>query len=198
MSKPKFMVFKLKDLWIPVIVTIFAIVMVVFFVSKLTATKTTFLPDQGFNDGLYLAEISLDNADFNVAVSIHKNSIKSIELRNMDEQAKLMYPLFEPSIAYINDQVTKTQSLEIEEFAEAKETASFLMSAIKDALALPDQTVDMLDGNLDKSDDYVDDYILTEPVSNSIDNPDMTDEMFIDWETELDAILIDEGASEID
>lgn len=198
MSKPKFMVFKLKDLWIPVIVTILAIVMVVFFISKLTATKTTFSPDQGFNDGLYLAEISLDNADFNVAVSIHKNAIKSIELRNMDEQAKLMYPLFEPSIAYINEQVTKTQSLEIEEFAEGKETAAFLMSAIKDALALPDQTVDMMDGNLDKSDDYVDDYILTEPVSNSATNPDMSDEIYIDWETELDAILIDEGATEID
>ncbi len=198
MSKPKFMVFKLKDLWIPVIVTILAIVMVVFFISKLTATKTTFSPDQGFNDGLYLAEISLDNADFNVAVSIHKNAIKSIELRNMDEQAKLMYPLFEPSIAYINEQVTKTQSLEIEEFAQGKETAAFLMSAIKDALALPDQTVDMMDGNLDKSDDYVDDYILTEPVSNSATNPDMSDEIYIDWETELDAILIDEGATEID
>ena len=202
MSKPRFMVFKLKDLWVPVIVTVLAIIMVVFFISKLTTTKTTFAPDQGFNDGLYLAEISLDNAEFNVAVSIHKNSIKSVELRNMDEQAKLMYPLFEPSIAYINDQVTKTQSLEIEEFAEAKETAAFIMSAIKDALALPEQTVDMLENNIDNSDHSVDDYILTDPINdsidNSIDNPAMSDQVYVDWESELDAILVDEGATEID
>ncbi len=199
MSKPRFMVFKLKDLWVPVIVTIFAIIMVVFFVSKLTATKATFVPDQGFNDGLYVAEISLDNAAFNVAISIHKNSIRSVELRNMDEQAKLMYPLFEPSIAYINDQVTKTQSLEIDEFAQAKETTAFLMSAVKDALSLPDETVDMLEDNLDMPpDNNVDDYILTDPIDDAMDSPEMSDQSYVDWETELDAILIDEGATEID
>ncbi|HHX60552.1 MAG TPA: hypothetical protein GX707_07485 [Epulopiscium sp.] len=198
MSKPKFMVFKLKDLWVPVIVTIFAIVMVVFFVSKLTSTKTTFAPDQGFNDGLYVAEISLDNAEFNVAVSIHKNAIKSVELRNMDEQAKLMYPLFEPSMAYINDRVTKTQSLEIEEFAQAKETTAFLMDAVRNALALPDKTVDKLENNMDTIDNTVDDYILTDPLSNAIDNPEMSDQTYVDWETELDAIIVDEGAADID
>ena len=198
MSKPKFMVFKLKDLWVPVIVTIFAIIMVVFFISKLTATKATFSPDQGFSDGLYLAEISLDNAEFNVAVSIHKNSIKSVELRNMTEDAKLMYPLFEPSMAYINDQVTKTQSLDISEFAQAKETAAFLMDAIRDALALPEETVNMLDNNMTNTDSTVDDYILTDPMNNSTNNPEMSDQMYIDWETELDAILTDEGAVSID
>lgn len=198
MSKPKFMVFKLKDLWIPVIVTIFAIIMVVFFISKLTATKATFSPDQGFNDGLYVAEISLDNADFNVAVSIHKNAIKSVELRNMSEDAKLMYPLFEPTMAYINEQVTKTQSLDISEFSQAKETAAFLMDTIKDALALPEETVNMLENNMTNNDSNVDDYILTDPMNNSTNNPEMSDQMYIDWETELDAILIDEGAVSID
>lgn len=192
------MVFKLKDLWVPVIVTIFAIIMVVFFVSKLTATKATFSPDQGLSDGLYVAEISLDNAEFNVAVSIHKNAIKSVELRNMDEKAKIMYPLFEPSMAYINDQVTKTQSLEIEEFAEAKETAAFLMDAIRDALALPDETVDVLKNDPGKTDNTANDYIPTDPINDSIGNPEMSDQLYIDWETELDAILIDEGALEID
>lgn len=197
MAKPKFMVFKLKDLWLPVIVTIFAIIMVVFFISKLTATKATFSPDQGFNDGLYVAEISLDNADFNVAVSIHKNAIKSVELQNMNEDAKLMYPLFEPSMAYINEQVTKTQSLDIEEFAQAKETTAFLMDAIKSALALPEETVNHLESNI-TSDNTVDDYIPADPMDNSINNPEMTDQLYVDWETELDAILVDEGAAEVD
>ena len=191
------MVFKLKDLWVPLIVTVVAIIMVVFFFSKLTATRATLAPDSGFSDGLYVAEIALDNADFNVAVSIHKNSIKSIELRNMDEDAKIMYPLIEPSIAYINEQVTKTQSLEIDDFAEAKETAAFLMSAVKDALAIPDETVDMIETNFSIPADNTDDYIITDPANNA-NNPDMSNEMYIDWETELDAILIDEGAVEID
>ena len=196
MSKPKFMVFKLKDLWVPIIVTVFAIVLVVFFISKITATKATFSPDQGFNDGLYVAEISLDNAEFNVAVSVHKNSIKSVELRNMDEEAKLMYPLFEPSIAYINEQITKTQSLEIEEFAQAKETAAFLMSAVRDALSLSDETVKAPVDHLEN--DNTDDYIITDPMDDSVDNPEMSDQVYIDWETELDSVLEDYGDVEID
>lgn len=185
------MVFKLKDLWIPVIVTVFAIIMVVFFVSRLTASKATFAPDQAFSDGLYVATISLDNAEFNVAVSIHKNAIKSVELRNMDEDAKLMYPLFEPSIDFINESVTKTQSLEIEEFAQAKETTAFLMDAVKDALSLSDHGVDVNQNSLD-------DYIITDPINNSIDNPEMSDQSYLDWESELDALLEDEGGIVID
>lgn len=185
MSKPKFMVFKLKDLWVPIIITIFAVIMVVFFISRFTATKATFSPDEAFNDGLYVTEIALDNANFNVAVSIHKNSIKSVELRNMDEEAKLMYPLFEPSIAFINEEVTKTQSLEIGEFEPAKETTEFLMSAVRDALSLNEETVDM-------PEEHIEDYIITEPVSHSIDNPEMSDEVYIDWESELDGLFEDE------
>lgn len=178
MSKPKFMVFKLKDLWVPVIVTIVAILMVVFFVSRFTATKPTFAPQQDYSNGDYVAKISLDNAEFNVAVSIHKNAITSVELRNMDERAKIMYPLFEPSMSYINDQVTKTQSLDIAEFSQAKETTAFLMNAVKDALSLTEETVDMPEYNLD-------DYI--------INNPEMSDQAYIDWETEIDALLEDEA-----
>ena len=177
MSKPKFMVFKLKDLWVPVIVVIVAVLMVVFFVSKFTATQPTFAPQEDYSNGDYLANISLDNADFNVAVSIHKNAITSVELRNMDEDAKMMYPLFESSISHINEQVTKTQSLDIADFPDAKETTAFLISAVKDALSLTDGTIDMLD-------DHLDDYI--------IDNPEMSDQAYIDWETEIDAMLEDE------
>lgn len=177
MSKPKFMVFKAKDLWVPVIMTIIAILLVVFFVSKFTATKPTFAPQQDYSNGDYIAKISLDNAEFDVAVSIHKNAITSVELRNMDEQAKMLYPLFEPSIAYINNEITKTQSLDIAEFPDAKETTAFLISAVKDALSLNDKAV--------KTPEYhLDDYIISDP--------QMPSQAYVDWETELDALLNDD------
>ncbi len=174
MSKPKFMVFKLRDLWVPVIVTIIAVLLIIFFVSRFTATKPTFAPQQDYNNGDYLAQISLDNADFDVAVSIHKNAIKSVELRNMNEQAKLMYPLFEPSIDYLNKEITKTQSLDVAEFEPAKETTIFLLNAVKEALSLSDDHLDELDDNADN-------YI--------IDNPEMSDQAYIDWETEIDELF---------
>lgn len=182
MSKPKFMVFKLRDLWVPVIVTIVAVLMVVFFVSKFSATKPTFAPQEDYSNGDYVTKISLDNADFNVAVSVHKNAITSVELRNMDQQAKIMYPLFEPSIAFINEEVTKTQSLDIAEFPPAKETTAFLMAAVRDALSLSDQTVDVLEDSL--LEDHLEDYI------NS--NPEMSDQAYVDWEAEIDMLLEDE------
>lgn len=183
MSGPRFMVFKLKDLWVPVIVTIIAILMVVFFVSRLTVAKPTFAPQEDYTDGVYVAKISLDNADFNVAVSIHKNSITAIELRNMDEKAKLMYPLFEPSIAYINDHVTKTQSLDIPEFTEAKQTTAFLMGAVKDALSISENTADMMEMNTE-------DEVIT--------NPDMSDQAYVDWELEIDALFENETELELE
>jgi len=187
MSKPKFMVFKLRDLWVPIIVTIVAVLMVVFFISKFTATKPTFAPQQDYSNGDYVTKISLDNADFNVAVSIHKNAITSVELRNMDEQAKMMYPLFESSMDYINGEITKTQSLEIAEFPPAKETTEFLMAAVRDALSLSEQTVDSpADSLLDNGllEDNVEDYIIS--------NPEMSDQAYIDWEVEIDQLLEDE------
>lgn len=176
MPNPKFMVFKLKDLLVPVIVTIIAIVMVVFFVSRLTATRPTFAPQENYSDGVYMAKISLDNADFNVAVSIQKNTIKSVELRNMDEKAKLMYPLVEPSIAYINQQVTKTQSFDIPEFTEAKQTTALLIGAVKDALSISEDTADINELNTG-------DEVIT--------NPEMSDQAYIDWEVEIDALFED-------
>lgn len=178
MSKPKFMVFKLKDLWVPVIVTIITVLMIIFFVSKFTATKPTFAPQQDYTNGDYLAQISLDNADFDVAVSIHKNAITSVELRNMNAQAKVMYPLFEPSIDHINQEVTKTQSFDIAEFEPAKETTTFLLDAVKEALSLSESHVDNVEDN-------VDNYI--------IDNPEMSDQAYIDWETEIDELFENEG-----
>lgn len=174
MSKPKFMVFKLRDLWVPVIVAIVAILMIMFFVSRFTATKPTFSPQEDYKDGDYVSTISLDNAEFNVAVSIHENAITSVELRNMDEQAQIMYPLFETSMDYINEQVTKTQSLDIGEFEPAKETTNFLMAAVKDALSLSEDPVNMLEDSLD-------DYIIS--------NPEMSDQAYIDWESEIDELL---------
>ena len=182
MSKPKFMVFKLRDLWVPVIVTIVAVLMIVFFVSKFSAAKPTFAPQEDYSNGDYVTKISLDNADFNVAVSIHKNAITSVELRNMDEQTKMMYPLLEPSMEFINAQVTKTQSLDIAEFEPAKETTAFLIAAVRDALSLSGQADDILEDSL--LEDNVEDYIISDP--------EVSDQAYIDWEKEINMLLEDE------
>lgn len=134
MSSPKFVVFKLKDLKIPALIVLIVVALFTFFIFK-NKTAQTFAPSLGYQDGKYIAGISLSDAEVDVVVEVVNNNISSISLSGLDETSSSLYNDLTSSIDYINTYVTATQSLELPVNGNNSTATILLMDAVKIALS---------------------------------------------------------------
>ena len=134
MSSPKFLVFKLKDLRIPALVLLVLIALFAFLIVK-NKTTQTFAPSNGYEDGQYIAGITLSDADMDLVVEVKDHNIVSISLSGLDETSSSLYKDLITGIDYINTYVTATQSLELPESGNTTTATMLLMDAVKVALS---------------------------------------------------------------
>ena len=134
MSSPKFLVFKLKDLRIPALVLLVLIALFAFLIVK-NKTTQTFAPSNGYEDGQYIAGITLSDADMDLVVEVKDHNIVSISLSGLDETSSALYKDLITGIDYINTYVTATQSLELPESGNTTTATMLLMDAVKVALS---------------------------------------------------------------
>lgn len=136
MSGPKFMVFKLKDLRIPVIILLVALAVFGFFLYRNNSNATeTFAPSDTYEDGKYIAGIHLSDASMDLVVKVKDSKIASISLEGFDETASTLYKDLEEGLTYLNTYVVATQSLEFPESTTVSSATSMLMDAVKVALS---------------------------------------------------------------
>lgn len=134
MSNPKFLVFKLKDLIIPALIFLIMIALFIFFIFK-SKTAQTFSPSTGYQDGKYIAGITLSNANMDLIVEVNHNDITSINLIGVDESSSTLYKDLMSSLDYVNTYVTSTQSLDLPKNSHTTATTMLLMDAVKVALS---------------------------------------------------------------
>lgn len=85
--------------------------------------------------GIYTTELVLGGNTLDVEVIVSQEAISSIRLVDLSESVTTMYPLLEPTLESICEQVYETQSLEnIEYGAESKYTSLVLLEAIRTSL----------------------------------------------------------------
>ena len=88
-----------------------------------------------YNPGVYTSSVHLNNTDLNVEVAVDETRIQSIRISNLDESVAAMYPLLQPAIEEIAQQICDTQSLEnIELPSDTPYTSQLLLNAIDEAL----------------------------------------------------------------
>ena len=86
--------------------------------------------------GVYTSSIVLNNQTMDLKVVVDDNRINAISLDNLDETAATMYPLMQPALDNISQQIYEKQSVEDITFEEANQyTSTVLINAIKDALS---------------------------------------------------------------
>lgn len=94
-----------------------------------TAETAVYVP------GVYTSSIELNDNSFDVQVTVDADHINSIELVNVSETATVMYPLMEPTLDEIAQQIYTTQSTENIAYSDDnKYTSMLLLEAIQDAL----------------------------------------------------------------
>ena len=98
-------------------------------------TETENTESATYTAGVYTSSILFQNSAIDVQVIVDSSSIRSISLINLDESVATMYPLVEPALEELTQQILKKQSTEgISYSANNQYTSLMLLDAINHAL----------------------------------------------------------------
>ena len=129
-------VLHMKELIYTIIFVILAILLISLFVfmfgqeKKDKSTET-----MKYTPGKYTSSIMFNDNTIDVEVVVDENRINSISLVNLDESVATMYPLMQPALDNISQQIYDKQTLEgIDYGTENQYTSTVLINAIKEAL----------------------------------------------------------------
>lgn len=88
--------------------------------------------EKQYTPGIYTSALTLNNTNLEVEVSVDESHINSIRFSNLDESIATMFPLIQPAIEDIAEQIYKTQSLEN---ITLSEQSPYTSQVILDAIA---------------------------------------------------------------
>ena len=92
-------------------------------------TDNTYIP------GIYTTELILGSETVNVEVIVNDHAITSLSLADTDETLTTMYPLLQPTIDSLSEQICETQDLsQVTYSAETRYTSLVLLEAVKASL----------------------------------------------------------------
>lgn len=140
-SKTKIIVLHLKELiYTGIFVVLGILFLLLLLIMFLPGKKTT--PDASgadsgiYTPGKYTTSLILGSSAVDVEVVVDDNNINSIRLVNLDEAVTTMYPLMEPALNDLADQICAKQSMEDLSYSDDnKYTAQVLLEAIASALS---------------------------------------------------------------
>ena len=97
--------------------------------SGSAGTANTYIP------GIYTTELILGSETVNVEVIVNDHAITSLSLADPDETLTTMYPLLEPTMDSLSEQICETQDLsQVTYSAETRYTSLVLLEAVKASL----------------------------------------------------------------
>lgn len=135
-SKTKIVVLHMKEIIYTVVFAALAILLIVLLVvmfkpegtAKNAATKK-------YTPGIYTSSLTLNNTNLEVEVSVDESRINSIRFSNLDETMATMFPLVQPAIEDIAEQIYDTQSLDdVSLSKDTPYTSQIILDAIREAV----------------------------------------------------------------
>lgn len=136
-SKTKIVVLKMKELIYTAVFLGLAVVLITLFLVMFRPKQETPSPSQAasYTPGVYTSSLTLGSQNLNVEVAVDANEIQSVCFVSLDEAVTTMYPLMEPVMDDLAEQIVKNQSTENLSYSlETRYTSQSLISAINSAL----------------------------------------------------------------
>ena len=88
-----------------------------------------------YTPGVYTSSIQFSNSTIEVEVAVDENHINNVSIANLDETINTMYPLMQPAVEGLKEQIVKKQSVENLTYdTENQYTSQILIDAIEQAL----------------------------------------------------------------
>ena len=119
-----------------IVLGIFLLLLMIFMFSGSPEQEAAAEVPSRYTAGVYTASMILGGNSVEIAVTVDEDYISSIEFRQLDETVSAMYPLMEPSLESLSEQICASQSLENISYSEDSQyTSLMLLSAIQTALS---------------------------------------------------------------
>lgn len=141
-SKTKIVVLHMKEIiYTAVFATLAVILIVLLLFMFLPKNKGTSIQEEKYTPGVYTSTVTLNNTALEVEVTVDESHINSIRFSNLDETVATMFPLIQPAIEDIAEQVYDKQSLENIQYSESNPyTSQVILNAIEEALKKAETT----------------------------------------------------------
>lgn len=135
-SKTKIVVLHMKEIIYTAVFAALAIILILLLVFMfLPKNKESKTNEEKYMPGVYTSTVTLNNTALEVEVTVDETHINSIRFSNLDESVAAMYPLVQPAIEDIAEQIYDSQSLEnIQYSSDSPYTSQLILGAIGDAL----------------------------------------------------------------
>ena len=135
-TQTKIVVIKAKEIIYTGIFLVLGIVMIILLINMFGKNKGSESKAAGkYVPGVYSSTIQLGESTLNVAVSVDAETISNVSIENLDETVTTMYPLLEPALNEINNQISLVENVDdITYSKENQYTYIILNQAIKNAL----------------------------------------------------------------
>lgn len=135
-SKTKIVVLHMKEIIYTAVFVVLGILLILLLTfmflpnsKKDTSKKKEYMP------GVYTSSVTLNNTDLEIEVAVDSSHINSIRFSNLDESVTTMFPLIQPAIEDIAEQIYESQSLENLSYPEDNPyTSQVIVNAIDEAL----------------------------------------------------------------
>ena len=110
---------------------LFTVILIMMFSQKEDSSTSAAL----YTPGQYTTTLTFNGNVADVKVTVSENEITSISLENLEEAVCVMYPLLEPSLEELSNQIIATQSLDnISYSSDSQYTSMLLLDAVASSL----------------------------------------------------------------
>ena len=135
-SKTKIIVLHMKEIIYTAVFAALGILLIILLVVMFRQNdSSSAVGEKQYTPGIYTSSLTLNNANLEVEVSVDESRINSIRFSNLDETVTAMYPLVQPAIEDIAEQICRTQSLEDISLPEdTPYTSQMILDAIREAV----------------------------------------------------------------
>lgn len=132
-SKTKIVVLHMKEIIYTGIFLALGILLIILllFMFRPDNTSGKNAAHKKYNPGIYTSAFTLNNTTLEVEVSVDETKINSIRFSNLDETISASFPLIQPALEEIADQIYTSQSLEnISLSSETPYTSQLILEAV--------------------------------------------------------------------
>lgn len=138
MSKTKIVVFQLKEIIYTAIFVGLGILLILLLIFMFLPKNkdTASLDTQKYKAGKYTSEVVLNDTSLNIEVVVDENHINSVNITNIDDTVTAMYPLVEPALADISEQLCNDVDIDDIKISSqnSKYTEALLLETVKETL----------------------------------------------------------------
>ena len=141
-SHTKIVVLRSKELLYTILLVVVVLLTILILISLFVPgadssdDKEASIPTEvAYVPGVYTSTLQLGNTNLEMQVVVDANHINDISIRNLDESVETMYPLMQPTLTELENNVLEAQTVEnISYSTETKYTSLMLLNSISQAL----------------------------------------------------------------